>query len=125
MNDFEQQIVSALAARRESSRAFNPNLADRSAGINRGISPPIQNRPTNKSSNVMGTTDYGGSLRNPWPDRPRIARSRPSRLEAARALANRPLVMLMAVVFLASGLLNVAQKTDPGVKVVVHTLWPL
>lgn len=125
MNALEQQIVSALAARSGSEAPRNSKLAPGSDRGSSGTPPQFQNRQANKSANVLGASDPGCHMRNPWPDRPRFSRRCALSLEAARALASRPVVVVGMVLFMATGLMNVARKGDADVKVVVHTLWPL
>lgn len=125
MNDLESQIVSAIAARRGLETPRHSKLALGQDRRSRGASPQFQNRPPYKGPNVMGSAGACGDLRNPWPDRPRISRRSSSRLEAARSVASRPLVIACMVLFMATGLMNVAHKGDSEVRVVVHTLWPL
>ena len=125
MNALEQQIVSALAARSGSEAPRNSKLAPGSDRGSSGTRSQFQNRQANKSANVLGTSGACCDMRNPWPDRPRFSRRCAQRLEAARALASRPVVVVGMVLFMATGLMNVARKSDADVKVVVHTLWPL
>lgn len=125
MNALEQEIVSALAPWRRSETPRHSELASGPHRGSRGTPPRFQNGQTHESPNVMGSVGACGDLRNPWPDRPRFTRRCAIGLEAARSVASRPLVVVGMVLFMATGLMNVAHKGDSEVRVVVHTLWPL
>ena len=125
MNDLESQIVSALAPWRGPETPRYSKLATGQDRGHRGTRSPLQNRPADQSPALMGSADYGGDLRSPWPDRPRFAGRRTISTEAARAVAKHPAVLAFAVLFAASGILRALHDQEAGVRVVVHTLWPL
>ena len=125
MNALEQQIVSALAARSGSEAPRNPKLAPGSDRGSSGTRSQFQNRQANKSANVLGASDPGCHMRNPWPDRPRITRRCSGGIETARTIAAKPFVLACFVLFALSGVLHAINATGHGGKVVVETIWPL